>query len=451
MPVPLRDLLAEIVLQVDYRKLPEEVIHQTSRCALDLIGVAQAGSATGAAPMVAGVMESMGGRKEATVFGGWSKMPAPFAAMVNAVSGHSLDMDDGHRHANAHIGVVTVPAGLAIAERDCLSGKAFIESIVAGYEVMIRLGAALNPSLLNQGYHTTAVLGAIAAAAVSGKLLKLGPDRLKNAFSLAALQSSGLLEALQHGQMSKPYQVGNAVKSGVLSALMAQAGVEGPDLVFEGRNGFFRAYGNLELQKDKLDCDDTYKINFVYFKTYAACRHIHAAIDGAMNILKREKISPDQIKAIEVETYTVANNLVGKHTGAGSALAAKFSLPVSMGLAIIQGSADPENYHEEAVRDHRVQALADKVSVTVTDEWEALFPDKRGATVNIRSAGRRISEKVAYARGEPENPLSDGELLDKFTRNMDQKMGAEAIARIGRMIFELPSRSIKEIMCCFER
>lgn len=449
MSISVRELLAETVFRVDYRSLPADVIHQANRCVLDLIGVAHAGSAVGAAPLVGGVIESLGGHKEATVFGGLPKMAAPFAAMVNTVSGHSLDMDDGHRHANAHIGVVTVPPALAIAEKDNLSGQNFVESVVAGNEVMIRLCTALNPSLLNNGFHTTAVLGPFAAAAVAGKLLKLDMKKLKNAMSLSALQSSGLLEALHDGQMGKPYQVGNAVKSGILSALMAQKGIEGPDLIFEGNNGFLKAYGNLEFKQSAFDDDHAYQIKSVYFKTHAACRHIHPAIDGAMKILKREEITPDKIDAIEIETYTIAKRLVGQNTGTGSELSAKFSMPVSLGLALIQGSANPDDYNADAVQDDRVQAIADKVRVTVTAEWDDVFPAKRGAMVKIRVADRLYSQKVEYARGEPENPLSDEALLDKFAHNLDQKMSANTIDKISRMIFELPSRSIRELMSFF--
>ena len=198
------EVFAEFAVQADYKGFPTEVIHQAKRCILDLVGVALAGSNVGIAPCISTMFRDMGGTPEATFFGESGKFPALNAALVNAAKGHPLDMDDGHRYANAHPGVPLIPAAVAIAERDDRSGKQLIEGVVIGYEVFIRIARAINPKHLERGFHTTGTIGSFGAAAACAKILQLKQQETAHAISIAGLQSAGLMEVLQSGQIMKP-------------------------------------------------------------------------------------------------------------------------------------------------------------------------------------------------------------------------------------------------------
>ena len=452
MPQSIQDILARIIITTDYEKLSKEVIHQAKRTVLDLIGVAYAGRRIGMAPMVKEVFGQFRGRPEATVFGDDNQLPVPFAAMINAVSGHTLDMDDGHRYANAHIGVVTIPPALAIAEKENLTGRELIEAIVAGYEIMIRLAMAINPTHLDQGFHTTSTLGAFASAAVAAKLLKLTETQTANALSLAALQSSGLLEALQSGQMSKPYQVGCSVYSGTMAGILAGRGGCGPELAFEGRNGFLKAYAAGRTIEEKLGPPDApAAILSIYFKQHAACRHTHAAIDAVKDLVERMAIDPESIESIEVKTYGIAKRLVGKNSGGESELAAKFSLPVALGLLLVHGSVAPHVFQPQYVADHRVQQLAGKVKVIESAEWNALLPSVRGAEVIIDTPHGHFNKSIRSPKGDPENPLTDDELSQKFIDNLKEDQADEQIGRLIKRIFLLDEQSLQDLLCDLKR
>jgi 2-methylcitrate dehydratase PrpD len=200
-------------------------------------------------------------------------------------------MDDGHRYANGHPGVVTIPTAVALSEKKNLTGRELIEAIVIGYEVFIRLGSALNPDLLLRGFHTTATIGCIASGAVAAKLLNLNRAQTENALSLSGLQSAGLLEVLHSGESGKSFQVGKAAQSGILAGLMAKHGADGPESIFEGEKGFFKAFAGkpcdsqIHLQESWEELSSARRL----FQKHAACRHIHSALDAMAEIVAQAR------------------------------------------------------------------------------------------------------------------------------------------------------------------
>ncbi len=279
--MPLRKKLADFIHATSFEKLPKNVIHQAKLCLLDLIGVSIAGGRQNVASIVQSLIPAMGGcDEEVTLWGSDRKLPLLTAVLMNAVQAHAIDMDDGHRYANGHPGVVTIPAAVALCEKENLTGRELIEAIVIGYEFFIRLGSAINPDLLLRGFHTTATIGCFASGAVAAKLLKLSRPQTENALSLSGLQSAGLLEVLHSGESGKSFQVGKAAQSGVLAGLLAQQGADGPESVFEGEKGFFKAFAGKPCDSQSIckNLGKEFSLPSVYFKKHAACRHIHSAL-----------------------------------------------------------------------------------------------------------------------------------------------------------------------------
>jgi 2-methylcitrate dehydratase PrpD len=432
---------------VRYEDLPPEVVIQSKKCLLDFIGVTLAGGDLGISPIATRLIGSLGGKTEASVIGKDLKLPANAAAFLNGVQGHSLDMDDGHRFAHGHPGVVTIPAALAMAEATGQSGKQLLEAIVAGYEIFGRLGTAVNPDHLSKGFHTTATIGSFAAAAAAAKILCLSQSQMEHSLALAGLQSAGLLEALVSGQMSKSFQVGKAAQAGVLAACLAQEGAQGPGLIFEGQKGFFKAFGDKPCEPDHffVNTDDQFEIMKAYFKGHAACRHTHASLDAVNEIGKRQRLDIAKIDSIEVDTYTIAIQIAGQHTGRDSAIAAKFSMPVSIGLMLVFGSAAPDIYTDQNINNDMVQALADKVTIHASSKRDSAYPGQRSARVSIKAGQQEFSHEVLVAKGEPENPFSDSELLDKFIGNATQILSNAVALKLSQLILQMEKEDVNEI------
>jgi 2-methylcitrate dehydratase PrpD len=444
---PLRQRLSDFIRATSFADLSPAAVHAAKRCLLDLVSVALAGVRQRVTAIAHETIGAAGGEPQATVWGFDRRVPVPMAAMLNAVSGHAIDMDDGHRFANGHPGVITIPPAVALAEHANLGGRELIEAVVVGYEFFIRLGSALNPDLLQRGFHTTATVGSIASGAAAAKLLRLSGPQTEQALSLATLQSAGLLEVLISGESGKSFQVGKAAESGVLAAFMARAGADGPERAFEGEKGFFKAFSGKAVDADAL-CEALGRgvaIPGVYFKRHAACRHIHSALDALAEIAAETPLAPDEVQAIDVETYTIARNLTGHIASADSALAAKFSTPIALGLYLVLSRSDAEVFTRANVADPRVRRVAERVTVRVDPERDAMLPDRRSARVTVRTAAGSLQKEVFYSKGEPEFPLTDAEMQAKFEANAGSLYPADRVRRIHDTIMSIESRRVREL------
>lgn len=442
---PYRSIMAEFVIQTKYESLPPEVVTQVKKCVLDLTGVALATGNSELGQMALKLAQEMGRANDSSVWGTGEKLSAPAAVFVNAMRGHIMDMDDGHRYSNMHIGVVTVPVAVALGERENVTGKELIEAIAVGYEISIRLASFVNPGHLKRGFHTTSTIGVFAAAAVAAKILKLSQTETENCFSLAGLQSAGLLEALNSGHMGKSFQVGRAAQNGVWAAFAAKLGIEGPERIIEGKEGFLQTYASGAGEPDELwnNMGMPFKILSIYFKKHAACRHIHPSLDGIAILREQMNLHAEDVIAIDVETYAVTIKLTGKIPKEPSGIAAKFSLPLSVGLMFTFGEAGPDIYTDQNANHPLVRKIADCVSIHLSPHRDALYPAQRGSKITIKTKNGTYSQEVNYPKGEPENPFEEAELIDKFKGNTAQIFQTEEVELLVQNILNLENINIR--------
>lgn len=439
---------ADFILNTHYEQLESEIIQQVKKLILDLIGVSLAGYQSMEFPRtVVQYMESLGGSPESIIFQTKKRFPAINAAFANAICAHAIDMDDGHRFGALHPGAVIIPTALAATELCGASTKDLMTGVVVGYEVMIRIGAAINPSSLNRGFHATGTTGTFGAAAAASSIMKLGREEIIGALGMAGLQSAGVLQVNHdvEGAKVKPINPARAATSGLFSCIMARQGARGPLKIFEGEDGFLKAFADVVMgDLFTKGLGESFEICNTYIKLYAACRHIHACIDAALKLFQENPIEISEIKKISVETYPVAIRLCGI-TEVTTPSAARFSIPFSVALALVKKGAGTDKYVDENIRDESIQQLSRKVDLLVDPKWEKLYPEKRGATVRIiDQMNREWSSEVDLAKGEPENPASWKELYDKFFLNAALLLPEEEVRRIGDAIMNLESITITD-------
>lgn len=410
---------AEYFSTATFEQLPPEVVQKTKLLIVDYLGVSIAGLKMDFPRQTIDYLESLEGVEQSTLMGSTRKVPAIHAALGNGVAGHALDMDDGFRYGGVHAGVAVMPAAIALAESLKLDGKQLILSIVCGYEIVNRLAKAMNPSHLGRGFHTTGTLGVLGAAAACGVLAKLNASQMASALGMSALQGAGLLEILNDGAMVKPLHPGKAAMAGVLSIELAKRGAKGPLTALEGEKGMFKAMAdsvNTDGLLDGLGSD--FFIMGQYIKFHAACRHIHPAIDGLLDIMRKENLSYQEIDALNITTYPVAISFCGTSTAPETAEAAKFSLASSCAMAAFYGDAGEERYSVETVQNHEIQQLATRVTSSANARWADAYPRERGADIELRTTtGKKFLTEVPLSKGEPENPASDEDFIRKFKQN----------------------------------
>ncbi len=442
-------IYARFIAETNYSTLPGEVVRQAKMLVLDLIGVALAGYKMMEFPrLVVAYLADLGGKPEATMIQARGRFPALNAALANAACAHALDMDDGHRFGALHPGVVVIPTALAAAEMSGASTRSFLAGVAVGYEIMIRVGLAINPSSLNRGFHATGVTGVFGAAAAAAGVIALSLEEISGALGLAGLQAAGILQVNHEsiGAKVKPINPAKAAQSGLLAVVLARRGAQGPAQIFEGQDGFLRAFSdevNLDLLTKGLGQE--FEIQKTYTKLYAACRHAHAAVDAALELRRRSGLDPDNIKEIQVETYPAAIRLAGI-TQPTTPSAARFSIPFSVALALVKGDAGADKYCPENIADEAIQALAGRVRLSVSERWRKLYPHKRGAAVKIIDRQAQAwSAEVDLAKGEPENPASHEELQRKFLSNAAMLISEEEARRLGEVIANLDELSLADL------
>jgi 2-methylcitrate dehydratase PrpD len=438
------EILAEFVENLDLKKVPANVIEHAKLCFLDWLGAAIAGTVEREA---LSLVEVFGGLKprESTIVGFGIKIPSHEAAYVNGAISHLVELDDIHREAIIHPGVPVIPAGLALSEKLGGSGKILLESVIAGYEVEIAVGKAVNPSHY-RFWHTTGTCGTFGATVAACKVLGLNRDGIVNALGIAGTHAAGLIEVF--GTSSKALNPGRAARDGVVAALLAKKGFTGPKTIFEGEKGFFKATcAEKDYEKGFRELGLTYEITRNGFKRHASCGHTHAAIDAILALKDELRLSAEDVAEIEVGTYRDAFEIVGKNYEPRSPAEAKFSLPYCIAVALLDGSVSLKQFKHDRVNSSDVKGLSRKVKVYVDEEVDALYPRKLGAKVRVKTKDGRVHEKlVEVAKGNPENPLSTHEIINKFMELATLKMDVDACKRLVEVVMRLEKvDNVKEL------
>ncbi len=335
------------------------------------------------------------------------------AVLINAFNAHALELDDGHRVAMMHLEAPIFSALIGVAALHDLTLDEVLRAAVVGYEAAIRLASAIQPSHKKRGFHATGTCGAVGCAIAIATLLKYSKQEMLNTLSAAATSGAGLLEVITGKSEQKPYNIANAAVAGLNAALYGRYFC-GPADVLGGDRGFIKNLSSEFNEERLLAPTEQYAIERIYKKPYAACRHCHAPVEAAIRLSKNKQIGATEIKEILVETYDLA--VYGHdHQTIDGINSAKMSIPYSVAVAYQNQQCGLELFAEDVIKDSNVLALTNKVCVREDAQLSALVPNKRAAKVSIiTQAGEITTEYVEYPKGEPENPITEEELLQKF-------------------------------------
>ena len=359
---------------------------------------------------------------------------ARVAALINGSAAHTAEVDDIFRDAIYHPGAPTIAAALALAQARGQSGAALLRALIVGYEISTRIGATMGRAHYAY-WHNTGTIGCFGAAAAAAELLELDEPRFAHALATVATFAAALQQAFRSDSMSKPLHAGRAAEAGVTAALAAAAGVTGALDVMEGPIGFGHAMGD---GPDWGPCMATlgqvFHIAAMTVKNHACCGHTFAAIDGALALRSRMGIQAADIEAIEIDTYGEALHVAG-NKAPQTAAEARFSLPYVVATALLHGSVRLAAFAPVRLADPLTRELMARIDLSVDPELDAAFPGQRAARVSIRTRDGRVERLLQPTRkGDPDAPLSDAELDEKFLELATPVCGgAQARALLDRL------------------
>ncbi len=330
--------IANYISNIEFSKLPTEVIEKTKVLLLDFLGVTMAGS-TSNLPQVnilTGAIIEMGGLPEASIIGTNFKAPCVNAALVNSLACSVLELSDGDNAIIAHPGQVVIPASLSIAEKLGKGGKNVIESIVSGYEVMSKIGRLIIPSAMHErGFAPSGILGSFGSASAGSKILQLSEDKICDAIGLAATVTGFREPWVVSGTMDKDIMICEATRRGLWASILASLGISGSETILEGREGFLRAMvGKVDQEMVSKELEDHYSILDIYIKKYPSCRHTHSTIDATLELGKNSEIALESIKKIKVRLDPLAAKIAISNPD--SNVGVKFSQQFAVAVALAE-------------------------------------------------------------------------------------------------------------------
>ena len=413
-------LLAEEMTGLAYAALAPEDVEQVKRLLFDHVGVAWRGSDMPWSRALVGWAATLGYcNGSGCVIVGTAVRAAPsIAALVNAAAAHGMELDDTHDESLSHPGAPVIATALAAGSAAGTSGEAVIAAIVAGYEVMARVGMAAGAdAVIERGFHPTALFGGFGAATAAAKLLGLDAAGMEQAWGLVLSAAGGSMQFSQDasGTTVKRLHAGYGAQHGTMAAEHARLGIAGPAQAFDGRYGLCALFGvHPRPERLEREAGAPFQIHRISLKPYPCCRLFHSTIDALREVTEDFTTPDEAIAGIKVGGPDI---LVSQHMlrRPQSVMAAQYSLPYALGASIACGPGRYEGYEEERLADPRILALADRVEAVADDAMQRAFPAHFGSWVELAAPdGTRRRSEVLDSRGTPARPLEADAIAEKI-------------------------------------
>ena len=411
--------LADSIVALDAARLPHALRQKCEELLIDVIGLCVTARNEAYVKAALAACDDDG---PCTAIGHSRTLSAAGAAFVNGTAVHGEDFDDTFEGGPVHAGAVIVPAVLAACERHGADGSAALKGIAVGVETMCRLSLVTPKAVHRAGFHPTAVFGAVGAAAGVGAALRLNARQIVDALGIVGSMASGIIEYLAEGAWTKRLHPGWAAQAGLRAALLGRAGFVGPRTVFEGIHGLFNAFAHAKEGDYAALLDDfgtRWVTETLAFKPYPCGTMAHPYIDCARRLAARG-ITADEIAELVCEVaegtvHRLWEPLADKQRPPNG-YAAKFSTPYCLAFGFVHGGVGVDAFTDEAVRDPRVRALAAKVRYEIDPD----NPYPQNYTGHIRAVlkdGRVVEERQPHLRGGAHEPLTRGDIEEKFRLN----------------------------------
>jgi aconitate decarboxylase len=347
---------------------------------------------------------------------------------------HGFELDDLHKRSIVHPGSVIITSALAMAEYvGNVSGQRFLTAIVAGYEVVARVGMSVGTAHLLQGWHPTGTHGTLGAAAASGVLLGLSPGQMQHAFGIAGSQSSGLM-ASQFSSMVKRFHAGRAAQSGVYASLLAKRGFTGITELFESEYGGYCSTFSPHCDREQLvrGLGEIWETTQVGFKPYSTNGSCHTTIDALLDLKQQYGLTPRDVESVRVFASSATKEHVGWEYHPDSITTAQMNLPYIAAVTLADGDAFVDQFDENRIRDDQLVQMASRVQVIADPEIDAGGDSHRHAIrmeVVLRD-GRILKTARSSAKGSSAHPLSVAEIESKFARLAGKALSTPQVAAL---------------------
>nr|HID13455.1 MmgE/PrpD family protein [Anaerolineae bacterium] len=414
--------MARFALGLQYEDIPADAVREAKRFLLDSVGCALAAVLLEDMRAAHRYIVGLGGTPEATVIGSGHRTNTANAALMNALLVRALDYNDIYWEQDPSHPSDIIPAALAAGEREHRDGREVLVGILIAYELEMRWCLAATPGIREVGWHH-ASLTQFVSPFVAARMLGLSEDQAVAAAGISG-SSHFTLGCVVAGHLTNMKNTADpmATEAGVRAALLAREGYTGPVEVIEGKEGLYQVLSNVEWSTDALldGLGEKFLITQCSYKAFPTEALTHQPITAVLNICRAHSITAEEVAEVHVRTTTRGADILSDPSKYQPTTkeTADHSLPYCIAAAIADGNVLPSSFEEEKLRDPRIWALLPKIKVVADAEIDGLFPAVKRAIVRITTTdGKVYEEQVDHAKGSPENPMSDDEIIAKFRAN----------------------------------
>jgi 2-methylcitrate dehydratase PrpD len=414
---PVTDIFARFIAETDYSTISAKALANAKLHILDTFGVALAAVSTPAASIAVEYCKGMGSESQAFIWGTDLRTAMPMAAFANGLLAHALDYDDWDAFIHAgHPTSIVAAAALSFGENNGASGKDLLKAYVLGIEVLTQMAAAA-PNLQERGFHSTPVWGSMGAAVACASLARLKPAGIKAALGVTASGAAGIHR--QQGSMVKPFHAGNAARSGIEAVLLAEKGFTADSAIIEAPRGFcdtFFGSGTCNFEKMLEGIGAPYFLESpgLGLKLHPCSAPQFLAADAALHLKREHTLDYHDVTKIEVRIPPLRYQR-HYHPEVKTGLRGKFAINYVVAVCVLDGKLEIETFTDAKANDPQVQEALKKVQVIIDESIPEPGP-YCPLTIELKD-GTRYSHTATVAKGHPENPLTEKEVLDKFLSN----------------------------------
>jgi 2-methylcitrate dehydratase len=440
----IRDRLALLVHSVRYEDLPAFVVHETKRLILDTLGCALGGSGSEPAAIVRDVARTLGGHPEATLLGTGGRTSCVLATLVNGTLIRYLDLNDYYfGHDSAHPSG-NLAAGMAVAQRTGKSGRDLLAGLVAAYELQIRFcDFVAGPGISERGWHPGTTMQ-FSSAALSARLLSDDPIVTANAIAISGSHNNSLAQ-LQRGHIpaSKATAEAQICKGGVEAALLAAAGLTGPDEIFEGVAGWAKVVADgIDTEALTAPLENHFRILETCMKPYAAVAGAMAPIQAAIDLRRKDGIDAADIDSVTVRLPAVAARKAAdpKKLAPKDKETADHSVHYCVAVSLLDAACGPAQFTRSRIASSDVAAMIARMRIETDDALTALWPASSGGGVSVMlHNGKEVSRLHLQPPGHPANRITDADLENKFSELADGVLSPSRIRQAIDCVWTLES------------
>lgn len=432
---------AKFALGLNYENIPSVALKEAKRFLLDSVGCAFSALNNKDTQAAYNYIKDLGGKEQATIIGWGTKANLPQATLINSLLVRALDYNDIYWEQDPSHPSDIIPAVLSTGEFMKKNGEEVLVGIIIAYELEMRLCLAAFPGVREIGWHH-ATLTQLVSPVAAGRMLGLNEEEIVAAIGISG-SSHFTLGGVVAGHLTNMKNAADpfAVEAGVRAALLASKGYTGPVEVFEGKEGLFEVLDKVKWDRDILTkgLGDKFLINQCGYKAFPTEALTHQPITAALEVMQENSIDPKEVKEVLVETTTRGADILSDPSKYKPTTkeTADHSLPYCIAVAVAKGNVLPSDFEEDALRDPLVWSLLDKIKVVANPEIDALFPKVKRAIVTIKTSQGAYKKQEDFAKGQPERPLSDEEIISKFKANSEKKISPSRMEDIIKATKEL--------------